>query len=167
MCTIKLGRWALGELTRFRHEFYTALTARADVLFELTDAVLCADGPVRMLVDLALVAGHRRGHGAMYDALSRGRREPDRFGRTRASLPLPRAADGRIVLAVDVSPWLRSDAPTSADRLFCHVHGRARNQAQLIPGWPSPSPPPWSRAAPRGPPCRTRSASDPPTTPPR
>ncbi|MEV4251511.1 NF041680 family putative transposase, partial [Streptosporangium canum] len=48
----------------------------------------------------------------------------------------PRATDGRIVLAVDVSPWLRSDAPTSAERLFCHVYGRAKNQAQLIPGWP-------------------------------
>jgi len=30
-------------------------------LFELTDAVLCADGPVRSLVDLTLVAEHRRG----------------------------------------------------------------------------------------------------------
>ena len=52
------------------------------------------------------------------------------------SLPLPRAADGRIVLAVDVSPWLRPDAPTSADRLFCHVYGRGRGQSQRIPGWP-------------------------------
>jgi hypothetical protein len=126
----------LGELTRFRREFYAALTARSDVLFELTDAVLCADGPVRTLVDLRLVAEHRRGHGAMYGALNRGRLEPDRFRGTLASLPLPRAADGRIVLAVDVSPWLRSDAPTSAERLFCHVHGHGRNQAQLIPGWP-------------------------------
>jgi hypothetical protein len=40
------------------------------------------------------------------------------------------------VLAVDVSPWLRPDAPTSPDRLFCHVYGRAKNNAQLIPGWP-------------------------------
>jgi hypothetical protein len=40
------------------------------------------------------------------------------------------------MLAVDVSPWLRSDAPTSAELLFCHVYGRAKNQAQLIPGWP-------------------------------
>jgi hypothetical protein len=46
------------------------LTARADALFELTDAVLCADGPVRSLVDLTLVAEHRRGHGGMYDALT-------------------------------------------------------------------------------------------------
>src|SRR4051812_43425301 len=72
----------------------------------------------------------------MYDALNAGRVEPARLRRALASFPLPRAADGRIVLAVDVSPWLRPDAPASADRLFCHVHGRAKNNAQLIPGWP-------------------------------
>jgi hypothetical protein len=44
--------------------------------------------------------------------------------------------NGRIVLAVDVSPWLRPGAETCPDRLFCHVHGRAKNAAQMIPGWP-------------------------------
>jgi hypothetical protein len=72
----------------------------------------------------------------MYDALGHGQIEPERLRRTLASLPLPTAADGRIVLAVDVSPWLRPDAPTSAERLFCHVYGRGKGQAQLIPGWP-------------------------------
>jgi hypothetical protein len=127
---------ALGELSRFRQLFYTSLTARADALFELAEAVLCADGPVTSLVELTLVVEHRRGHGAMYDALDQGRVEPKRLRRTLASLPLPRAADGRIVLAVDVSPWLRPGAPTSPERLFCHVHGRAKNSAQLIPGRP-------------------------------
>ena len=125
-----------GELSRFRQEFYASLTARADALFELTEAVLCADGPVRSLVELSLLAEHRRGHGALYDALGQGRVEPQRIRRAVAAGPLPRAADGRIVLAVDISPWLRSDAPTSADRLFCHVYGRGKGQAQLIPGWP-------------------------------
>ena len=32
-------------------------------------------------------------------------------------LPMPRAADGRLVLAVDVSNWHRADAPTSGERL--------------------------------------------------
>ncbi|WP_033223509.1 transposase, partial [Kitasatospora phosalacinea] len=42
-----------------------------------------------------------------------------------------------IVLAVDVSNWLRPDAPTSDERLFCHVYGRGdRNQDQFVPGWP-------------------------------
>jgi hypothetical protein len=126
----------LGELSRFRHEFYASLTARADALFELTDAVLRADGPVTSLVELTLVAEHRRGHGAMYDALNQGRVEPQRLRRSLASLPLPRAGDGRIVLGVDVSPWLRPDAPTSPERLFCHVYGRGKGNAQLIPGWP-------------------------------
>jgi hypothetical protein len=124
-----------GDLAWFRREFYGCLTARADALFELTDALLCAQGPVTSLVELTLTAEHRRGHGAMYDALNAGRVEPQRLRRALASLPLP-TMDGRIVLAVDVSPWLRPDAPTSPDRLFCHVYGRAKNNAQLIPGWP-------------------------------
>jgi hypothetical protein len=124
-----------GELAWFRQQFYGSLTARADALFELSDAVLCADGPVTSLVALTLTAEHRRGHGAMYDALNAGRVEPKRLRRALASLPLP-TVSGRIVLAVDVSPWLRPDAPTSGDRLFCHVYGRAKGNAQLIPGWP-------------------------------
>jgi hypothetical protein len=124
---------ALRVLSRFRTEFYQCLTARADTLFDLADAVLCTDGPVRTLVDLTLAPEMRRGHGALYDALVCGRLD---YARLRRSLPMPRAADGRIVLAVDVSSWLRPDAATSPDRLFCHVHGRAKNNAQLIPGWP-------------------------------
>ena len=38
---------------------------------------------------------------------------------------------------MDVSHWLRPDAPTSDDRLFCHVYGRGdRSTDQFIPGWP-------------------------------
>jgi hypothetical protein len=43
-----------------------------------------------------------------------------RLRQVLAGLPVP-AADGRLVLAVDVSNWLRPDAPTSADHLVCHV----------------------------------------------
>src|SRR5215210_2512526 len=123
------------DLGWFREELYASLTCRSDALFELTDAVLCADGPVTSLVELTLLAEHRRGHGAMYDALAAGRVEPERLRRALTCRPLP-TVGGRIVLAVDVSPWLRPDAPTSSDRLFCHVHGRAKGNAQMIPGWP-------------------------------
>jgi hypothetical protein len=102
----------------------------------LTDAVLCAQGPVTSLAELSLVPEHRRGHGALYDAVNHGRIEVNRLRVTLAGLSLPRAADGRLVLAVDVSPWLRPDAATSAQRLFCHTYGRGKNQAQMIPGWP-------------------------------
>ena len=64
---------ARGALAAFRGELYRCLTARADALFELADAVLCADGPVRVLAALLLEPEHRRGHGAAYDAVSAGR----------------------------------------------------------------------------------------------
>jgi hypothetical protein len=127
---------SLTVLSRFRTDFYACLTARVDTLFELTDAVLCTEGPVRTLVGLSLAPEHRRGHGAMYDALNKGHIEVQRLRTLLAGLPLPRWAGGRLVLAVDVSAWLRPDAATSPERLFCHVYGRGKNQAQLIPGWP-------------------------------
>jgi hypothetical protein len=55
---------AAGELAGFRREFHRCLTRRADALFELTDALLCTDGPVKSLVGLSLAPEHRRGHGA-------------------------------------------------------------------------------------------------------
>ena len=127
---------SLAGLSRFRMDFRACLTARGDELFELTDAVLCADGPVATLVGLSLAPEHRRGHGALYDGLCCGRIGIGRLRWALACLPLPRWPDGRITLAADVSPWLRPDAATSPDRLFCHVHGRAKGQAQMIPGWP-------------------------------
>src|SRR2546421_7113438 len=127
---------ARDRLAGFRRELYGCFTARADVLFELADAVLCADGPVRNLASLSLVPEHQRGHGALYDAVNAGRIQIGRLRRAVAGLPLPRAADGRLILAVDVSNWLRPGAVTSPGRLFCHVYGRGKGQAQMIPGWP-------------------------------
>ncbi|GAA0400627.1 hypothetical protein GCM10009541_49720 [Micromonospora gifhornensis] len=36
-------------------EFHACLTARGDALFELADALLCGDAPVRSLAELSLV----------------------------------------------------------------------------------------------------------------
>jgi hypothetical protein len=127
---------SLAVLSRFRRDFHACLAARADELCELADAVLCAGGPVRSLAGLSLAGEHRRGHGALYDAVNHGGMDIGRLRRCLAGLPLPRAAGGRLMLAVDVSNWLRPGAATSPQRLFCHVHGRARGQAQMIPGWP-------------------------------
>jgi hypothetical protein len=44
-------------------------------------------------------------------------------------LPLPRAADGRLVLGVDVSPWLRTDPATSPGRLLALPYLRPRTRA--------------------------------------
>lgn len=129
-------REPFAEASHFRKDFYGCLTARRDELFEIADALLCADGPVVAPVELTLVAEHCRGHGALYDALNRGRLDVGQLRRTLAALPQPKAADNRLVLAVDVSNWLRPDAECSADRLFCHTFGRGRDQHLMIPGWP-------------------------------
>ena len=85
---------ARGRLAGFRGELYCCFTARADALFELADAALCADGPVRTLAGLSLAPEHRRGHGALYHAVNAGRIEIGRLRRAVAGLVLPRAADG-------------------------------------------------------------------------
>jgi hypothetical protein len=127
---------ALGDLSQFRHDFYQCLTTRADALFELTDGALCAEGPVTSLVELSLAAEHRRGHGALYDGVNQGRIDIDSFRNVIARQSIPRDKDGRIMLGVDVTNWLRPDANTSPERLFCHTYGRGKGQAQMIPGWP-------------------------------
>jgi hypothetical protein len=76
---------ALAGLSRFRGEFYSCLTARSDAVFELADAVLCDDGPVRSLAELSLVGEHRRGHGGLYAALARGRVDASRLRRALAA----------------------------------------------------------------------------------
>jgi hypothetical protein len=130
------GAGPAAVLSRFRLDFHDCLAGRADELSELADAVLCASAPVRSLAELSLAPEHRRGHGALYDGVNHGRIDIARLRRSLAGLPLPRAADGRLMLAVDVSNWLRPEAATSPGRLFCHVYGRGKGQAQMIPGWP-------------------------------
>src|SRR5437773_10168278 len=120
------GAGPLAVLSRFRRDFHARLTARADEMSELADAVLCADGPVKTLVGLSLAPEHRRGHGALYDAVNHGRIEITRLRWSLAVLPLPRWPDGRIRLGVDVSNWLRPDAATSPERMFCHCYGRGK-----------------------------------------
>ncbi|MER6441033.1 transposase [Streptomyces sp. NPDC001185] len=129
-------RESLAQLSSFREEFYASLTARSDVLFELADAVLCGDGPVRSLVGLSLVGEHRRGHGGLYAAVARGRIDSDRLREALASVPLPRAVDGRLVLAVDITCWLRPAAHTSPERILCHTYGRGKDHHIPVPGWP-------------------------------
>jgi hypothetical protein len=123
------------RLAAFRRQMHACFTARADELFELCDAVLCADGPVTSLPGLSLAPEHRRGHGALYDGLNSGEIDIGRFRRCVAGVPVPPWPDGQIRLAVDVSNWTRPDAVTSPDREFCHQYGRGRGQAQMIPGW--------------------------------
>jgi hypothetical protein len=104
-----------------------------DELFELTDAVLCTDSPVKTLVELVPAPEHQRRHGALDDGTNHGGLDIGRLRRAITETPLPRAADGRLVLTVDVSPWLRPDANTSPDRPFCHTCGHGKDECRPSP----------------------------------
>jgi hypothetical protein len=86
------GGGPLAVLSRFRADFHACPTGRGDEMFELADAVPYAEGPVRSLPALSPVPEHRRGHGALYDAVRHGRIRIARLRRVLAALPLPRGA---------------------------------------------------------------------------
>ena len=80
-------------LREFRARLYGCLISRPDALFELADAVLCADHAVTSLVHLSLEPEFRRGHGALYDSLSAGRIDDERLFCLLAEV-LPPLVDG-------------------------------------------------------------------------
>ena len=84
---------ALERLRSFRQSLYECLDARADALFELADAVLCADHAVASLVQLSLEPEFTRGHGALYDAIAAGRIDDEKLFSLLAA-ELPQAVDG-------------------------------------------------------------------------
>jgi DDE superfamily endonuclease len=121
-----------GRLAGFRRELYGCFTARADALFELADAVLCTDGPVRSLAELSLCPVFRRGHGALYDALACGGIDEDRL-RDALIGALP---DGLpLLFAVDVTAFPRPDAACSPGRVHCYACCRCDGRRKTIPGW--------------------------------
>lgn len=131
---------ATARLNKFRQDYYHCLTNRADALFELTDALLCTQSKVTDLAHLSLEPEHHRGYGALYDAINHGHLDTEKFKSRITALPVPtfpRKEDGQqqIVLAVDVSNWLRPDANCTPERSFCHTYAR-NGQAEMIPGWP-------------------------------
>src|SRR6266487_2281923 len=87
-------------LREFRARLYGCLTARADALFELCDAILCADHAVTSLVQLSLEASFTRGHGALYDALAAGGIDEEQFA-ALLTATLPPLVDGE-----DARAWI-------------------------------------------------------------
>ncbi|MFB7225048.1 NF041680 family putative transposase [Streptomyces sp. NPDC056227] len=122
---------SLSVLSRFRADFYECLPSRADTLFDLTDAVLCAEGPVTSLVELSLQSNFRRGHGALYDALAHGAIDEERLRSLLAS-QLP---DGPLMFGVDASTYPRPSAECSPGRGHHYAPCRCDGDRKTVPGW--------------------------------
>ena len=132
-CHIMEPSDALHTLATFRHSFYECLHPRADALFELTDALLSADG-VPSPVHLSLQASHRRGWGSLYAALWRGRIDAEALRELLVRHPLA-GCESTPVYAVDVSVWDRCDAESSPERGFYYHPSRHSAGQPIVAGW--------------------------------
>ena len=111
------------RLVAFRSELHSCFGRRADALSELTDAMLCADGPVRSPAELSVEPEFRRGHGSVYDALAGGRINMDRLRRLQvAAIPAP-AAGVPLMFGIDVTPLARPDALFADEMVMVQVRG--------------------------------------------
>jgi hypothetical protein len=119
------------RLGAFRAELHACFTRRADALFELGDALLCADA-FPSLPHLSLQPAHQRGWGSVYAALVRGRIDTERLRDLLVSV-LP--DDDPAVFAVDVTTWPRCDAECSPQRGFYYHPSRHSAGQPIIAGW--------------------------------
>jgi hypothetical protein len=126
-----MSTFPLARLGGFRAELYACCTRRADALFELGDALLCAQG-FGSLPRLSLEAVHQRGWGSAYAALARGEVDAERLRDLLAgSLP---AADPPV-FAVDVTTWPRCRAECSPCRGYYYHPSRHSAGQPIIAGW--------------------------------
>jgi DDE superfamily endonuclease len=122
---------SLARLGQFRAELHACYTCRADALFELGDALLCARA-VPSLPHLSLEPVHQRGWGSAYAALARGRIDRERLRELLVRV-LPEADPP--VFAVDVTTWPRCDAECSPERGYYYHPSRHSAGQPIIAGW--------------------------------
>src|SRR5919109_878300 len=121
----------LVRLDAFRAPLHACYPRRADALFELGDALLCAQA-VPSLPHLSLEPVCRRGWGSVYAALASGRIQVERL-RELLVATLPDADP--LVFAVDVTTWPRCDAECSPARGYYYHPSRHSAGQPIIAGW--------------------------------
>src|SRR5512133_2267255 len=121
----------LAQLGAFRSQLHACFFRRADALFELGDALLCAQA-VSSLPHLSLEPVHQRGWGSSYAALACGQIDAERLRDLLAGWLPP--ADP-LVFAVDVTTWPRCDAECSPERGYYYHPSRHSAGQPIIAGW--------------------------------
>src|SRR5215211_3105032 len=121
----------IAQLQTFRGQLHACFFRRADALFELGDALLCAQA-VPSLPHLSLEPAHRRGWGSAYAALAHGEVDAERLRDLLAGCLPP--ADPPV-FAVDVTTWPRCDAECSPERGYYYHPSRHSAGQPIIAGW--------------------------------
>lgn len=125
-------REGVGDLIGFRDDLFGCCTRWGDALFELTDALLCATGPVHSVPSLSLEPEFSRSHGSLYQALAKGQIDEEAL---RVLLVENAPKDWPLVFAVDASTWARSDAECSPGRGFHYSASRHSAGQPIVAGW--------------------------------
>jgi hypothetical protein len=120
----------LARLGQFRAELHACFTRRADALFELGDALLCAQA-FGSLPRLSLEPVYQRGWGSSYAALARGRIDTERLRHLLVDC-LPDADP--LLFAVDVTTWPRCDAECSPERGYSYHPSRHSAGQPIVAG---------------------------------
>ena len=121
-------------LPGFRAGLLACFIRRGAALFELADAMLCAQGPVRSPVELSLEPEFRRGHGSVYDALAHGRISSKRLRHLLVARSAPARPGEPLMFAIDTTPHPRPDAEYAGERTMVQVRGKGGDR--WLPGWP-------------------------------
>jgi hypothetical protein len=126
---------ALGGLVRFRQDMYPVFERRRDALFELVSALAAADGPVRSVAELMLVAGTQRQWGSFYQGLLDGVINVEGARDVLAGqVRVP--VRGPAMFAVDTSPWFRRYTRVVTGLAMQHVSSRGRDGGSpAVAGW--------------------------------
>jgi hypothetical protein len=114
-----------------RPSLHACFTRRADALFELGGALLCAPA-ITSVAQLSLEPSHRRGWGSAYAALARGRVQVERL---RDLLVSSLPDTDPLVFAVDATTWPRCDAECSPSRGYYYHPSRHSAGQPIIAGW--------------------------------
>ena len=124
---------AQARLVGFRAGLRGCFTKRGDTLFELTDGMLCTQGPVRSPAELSMEPEFRRGHGSAYAALAKGRTDAARLRRLHVEHVEPARPGEPPMFGVDTTPLARPDADHADSRTMVQL--RRKGGDVFLPGW--------------------------------
>jgi hypothetical protein len=123
----------VAKLIEFRRQLLGCLTRHGDTLFELADAMLCAQGRVNSPAELSMEPELRRGHGSVYAALAHGRIDNAALRLLLLGQVAPARAGEPLMFALDTTPLARPDAAFADSRTMVQIRGKGGDV--FLPGW--------------------------------
>ncbi|MGH9259549.1 MAG: transposase [Acidimicrobiales bacterium] len=117
----------------FRRDLLGCFTRHGYTLFEMADAMACAQGRVVSAAELSLEPELRRSYGSVYAALSHGRVDDAMLRRLLVGRVAVARPGEPLMFAIDTTPLARPDATFADNRTMVQVRGKGGDV--FLPGW--------------------------------